>query len=550
MNESNKSKDDENSKQESMKETQEPPHPQPQPQPQPLHIENYKPSTKEQYEEEERNRQNKELEDILEKKRQTVQEFIKNQISFYENYDENSKKFRSGIVDSITNRKNIKARANERNKIKIAVKQTEEAFCDALNELIGQNISKLETILIQEVIENFFDKSTQNTIQGVVEKIIGDILNDQDTIDTLIKHIRGGCFKDDNIEGSILKKQKILEEIKERKFQNELNSSIGQMEMKGGLLMKGVFNLMSRKKTPSRINKIFSINKPSEDKDQTNTQNEEKEEDTPKNDEESVGEIDIDSEDIISNYVCFTYKKLFDSWTMTLKSNAKDAIDRSIRGDKTIQTSLFKMIVSIIKIMFDAKKFKEVFVEKLEGGCHKRIKPEPGPTLAQQPIGLPEIPLPQQAFAFGQIGKLPEAPPSAPKPFIGGRASGFHTKKNPRKYKHKTFKRQRGGGEPMMRLSFSNLVNSAFPNIKACMCEKIKIIYGNSTPQIFDKYSGFFYSVINNPEIIDHTKVLYEDFLDKILHTSNPQIKLDIRDHVLGKCPPIADPELKFTGDS
>ena len=73
-------------------------------------------------------------------------------------------------------------------------------------------------------------------------------------------------------------------------------------------------------------------------------------------------------------------------------------------------------------------------------------------------------------------------------------------------------------------------------------------MYQNVTPVVFERYAKIFQFHYKKPEIIEHTKEQYEKILDGYLHTSNIQIKQDIRNYVLGKCPPMKDMEIKFTG--
>ena len=122
------------------------------------------------------------------------------------------------------------------------------------------------------------------------------------------------------------------------------------------------------------------------------------------------------------------------------------------------------------------------------------------------------------------------------------------TRKEYKRKKRVITMKQYGGKDPIQRLSFESMINKAKPNIKACLCDFTKTLYTNSTSPIFQNYTQYYKVAERDPEIINHIQFLYGEYLNEIMHLNNPQIKIDIRNHVLGKCPPIEDPEIKFSG--
>jgi hypothetical protein len=394
----------------------------------------------------------------------------------------------SKAVDVVTNRKYIHARINEYNQMRLATIQIEQSFCQALNGLMSQKLPVLEKILKQEINESYVKPDIQNSIKGTIETIISDILEDENTKEIMLKHLRSGCLVDDHAAQEIEKKQKILADLKERDFINRLNSSI---PMSGG------------------------------------------------NVEEDHPGLAIDSEDAIANAVCDIYKRLFKSWPNSLQSTAVDSITRVIKTNDEIQSSIYKMVISVIKKTFQAKAFREVFIKQLAGGCYKPLN------LPKEAAKLPLL-IPKEKPTFKESVALNPGKVIISKDAMHLSGGGGRTEKRRRSSSNRKTKKQYGGHQIMTHLSLSTLAKRAFPNIKSCMCDKIKLMYMNTTPAVFRNYSSFFKNVVEDPSLIEYAKNHYETFLDGIMHSPNTQIKIDLRKHINGECPPLQDPELKF----
>ena len=417
------------------------------------------------------------------------------------------------IVDALTNRRNIMRQLNQREQMAIGVKQMENICCNFINNVYDKGSTGLLKTLVEEVNQQFTNKSIVNSIHGTLMKIVGDVLEDTDTNEVILKHLRGGCFVEMDVEENIQKKKKIMAEMREKEFIQKLNQ-IGSHHGGGG-----------------DDDGISAINSPFK--------------------------IDVDPPEKIQNTLCSEIfirmfkSRLFSS--LNLKQIARDMIETTIRKHPTIKSSMSSIVVQLLKSTFDAKTMKPIFMEKLAGGCYKRkaISGEPFTSESAAKKQTKQAPIQLIPLQY-QMPKSESAQPSESE-MVGGSCGTKQerTKKKNRTKTRTTYKRvqlQKGGYEVIQRLSFDTLINRAYPIIKSCLCDCIKNLYQNATPEVFKRYQEFSKISLKSPTLIDHATANYGRILDKYVHSSEKQIKIDIRNHVLDKCPPLQDPEIKFSG--
>jgi hypothetical protein len=410
------------------------------------------------------------------------------------------------IKDVITNRRNIMRQINQNEQMTIGVKRIENMCCSFIKTLYQNNSKKLVDTLVEEVNQKFTNKSIVNSVEGTLIKIVGDVLEDEDTRETILKHLRGGCHVDLDVDESIRKKKKIMADLREKEFVQGLN----KMVVGGGGPM------------------------------------------------DSPLKIDVDPPEKIQNTICSeTFVNMFKSGLFTelkIKQIARDMVENTIRTHPTIKSTMSTIVSNVLKQTFDAKTMKNIFMEKLSGGCYKRKMPK----FNASTIAPPAPAAPEQAAA----PPMPMAPPPAPQPSdtiqMGGRSKTRRILLNKMRFmkfqKSKTRKRskhpqQKGGYQIIQRLSFDTLINRAYPVIKSCLCDCVKDMYRTTTPKVFARYQEFCKIAMKSPYLIDHAQSIYGRTLDRYLHSPEKQIKIDIRDNILRKCPPIQDPEIKFSGN-
>lgn len=430
-----------------------------------------------------------------------------------EDEDDNETHYGKDFMNYFTNSENKKIQQNQKEQMNIAVKQVENKCCKFITTAYYENYKKLIKVLVEETNKQFANQSVQKSVQGTLIRIVADVLNDEDTRETILKHLRGGCKVSLDIEERIKEKQRIITEAREQDFIQNLNR-VSEKRMSGG----------DGDENPFKINV-----------------------DTPEM---------IESELFDGKFI-----QIFKSYLFTevkIKNIAKDMIQSTIRTNPDIKNKLFHVIDVVLKETFDAKKMKSIFVEKLSGQCYQSIVSKTEETKKEQKKQphLEDVIL--KIFQNQEKNKnkneekkeeKKEENINEIKTVGGGITKKIHTKH----VKNHTKKIYSGGGvkyTPIQQLSFKDLITRATPIIKSCLCDCVKHMYKISTVEIFQNYYEFCKMQVDSDvsDVIDAAKVNYGKILDGYLNSPEKQIKFDIRDNVTGKCPPLQDTEIKFTG--
>lgn len=411
------------------------------------------------------------------------------------------------------------AKARQREQMRAAAIRVQKAVCNSIMKLFQSHSSALTQLLLTEINKNFANKSVLNTIGSGIQRIISDVLHDENTKDILLKHLRGGCYVKEDFEESMNRKKELLLKIEEQNFINKLNSNQpitnDDMKMTGGI-------------------------------------------------SDSLDEIGVDNPRLIEKALCDAYYRIFTSGPTRIIQTAGDTVNATLHNNGKIKSDISNMIVNLLDKVFDAKIYKKEIVDVLMGTCNKRIPKEYAPEIKSMG-GIPNTP-PTEEFLTPsntniqspitsneqsnekpqmELNNLLGSSTPQPPPVKGGK----RTYKNIKSYKkHKTRKILGGEFEDyhIQRLSFSSVIKDAFPVIKGCFCQSIKVMYKSVTPEIFSRYAKLFIYHYNEPQIIDYTKEKYKNIFQSFLQLNDPQIKVDIRNHILKKCPPMKDTEIKF----